>query len=147
LRGGGFLFALIKNIFECKYVRLEQKRLYIFLKKFDNKIRNTKIMNYDQPQAEPQKPEEDLFEWAQKQNKPELQSKPQKDDLGWDCPQCELNGGWCARHPRSKSDQDFSIRVAEHESKIQEAEEGFKKPVTQEELDAFFEETRKKLAS
>ena len=81
-----------------------------------------------------------------------MNEQPQKfvyahkeDGLGWDCKQCELNNGWCAEHPFSKQvktqvlsdideEMESSMRIAEHEIEIEEAQNQLEKPLASEEI-------------
>lgn len=109
----------------------------------------------EQPQLS-ENPEGDLFDWGKEKNRPaepvqepSPQSQPEpsrptvpeRDDLGWKCPQCELNNGWCAQHPRTESKSVFIRPKQKKFSARQEA--------SQEEIDAFmrFAEDLKKRAS
>lgn len=105
-------------------------------------------MNPEQPEL--QQPE-DLFEWGKENTK----TKSEKDDLGWDCPQCELLGRLCARHLHINSDDRQPLgqeeylhdKIIEHEIEVQGARKKSKEPASEEEINVFFEETKRKLAS
>lgn len=115
-------------------------------------------------------PDEDLFEWGEKnkpqhpelipESEPSTPIKPEKDDLGWDCPQCELNNGWCERHPRSESvsipfdhssltqeDIESSDRLVDREVEIERMEKALQEPATEEDIENFLKEIKNKLAS
>lgn len=126
----------------------------------------------EQPQ---QQSSEDLFEWGET-NKNPLKSVPEpvktpekhkKDDLGWNCAQCELNNGWCNRHPRSQSttrsalhsssketdkisflseeELRLSEQSADFEIERQRLEEEANRLLTPEEVEKFFEELNEEL--
>lgn len=63
-------------------------------------------------------PEEDLFEWGEKHTK----LKPEKDNLGWDCPQCELLGRECSRCVDKNPFEGSSLRHGEEVNKILQIE-------------------------
>jgi hypothetical protein len=109
---------------------------------------------------------EDLFDWAQshqsdqesEQQVPSFTKARPDDGLGWDCKQCELNNGWCERHPRKFESINFgeiktsltqeeiesSNKIAEHEAMIQEAKECLHEPATPEEIKNILGSIKKK---
>lgn len=117
-------------------------------------------MNEQPQQPEIPEQQEDLFEWAQTQPQPKKEEPPKfvyaskEDGLGWDCKYCDDNGGYCPRHPLEESvkneadfERDSSMKIVEHEEKIAEVQRELEKLPTPEELDEFFEETKKRIAS
>lgn len=77
---------------------------------------------------------EDLFVWASEHERENPIQEPKKDDgLGWSCAQCEINGGWCSRHPRLE--------------KPAQTDEESQEPVSDSECDDFFRELHERLVS
>jgi hypothetical protein len=94
-------------------------------------MRTTITMNHDQPQPESQKPEEDLFDWAQSHT-PTLQPQPEsiinpqteEEDDGLDetfkCTMCQNGGAPCPIHTvqRAIPKGMFSYEVTSSDDEI-----------------------------
>lgn len=102
--------------------------------------------NPEQPNNQNNLPPDDLFDWAQKKNldaqkssnndKQETSvSSKEKDDLGWECPQCELLGHDCPRCI-GKSEEKIIIEKPSQHILDEKVETKEKVPQTAEQITA-----------